>query len=184
MLDLRLWLLHCWGGVEVCMFHHKMAADCHRWRRLPRIRGQRAQESIREFLFEYRQCSVDFILISAIIIIPISKMSVVSYAILQDCIWTTRETKIQSDTGNIILGNRWHLRRDQWQRETWWTREPPLPGTFCWCDSVLTCSPLETSPACADPLSPHRSMWLWVHSTKLALLVAAIREKFHTALQS
>lgn len=39
-------------------------------------------------------------------------------------------------------------------------------------------------PACADTLCPHRSMWLWVHSTKLALLVAAIREKFHTALQS
>lgn len=43
---------------------------------------------------------------------------------------------------------------------------------------------VKFSPACVDTYSTQRSMWSWVHSTKLALLVAAIREKFHTALQS
>lgn len=56
---------------------------------------------------------MDFILISAIIIIPFSKMNLVSFVFLQDCFRTSRETKIHT------IRHREYYSRQQVTFEEW-----------------------------------------------------------------
>lgn len=101
------WLCWIWGlGCRIVGAELKFVSFTTRWQQTvtdgggSQELGAKELQSIREFHFEYKQwTSVDFILISAIIIIiiPLSKMNVVSDVFLQDCFRTLRETKIHTN---------------------------------------------------------------------------------------